>query len=74
MSTTSLLQLLEAITRKGSEIGVKLVASGGRTPAPHFDFDQQGIDCGSMPPTKVSVHTAERGFFEPKVSSSPARE
>jgi hypothetical protein len=44
MPTTSLLQLLDAITRKGSEIGVKLVASGVRTPALHFDFDQQGID------------------------------
>jgi hypothetical protein len=38
MPTTSLLQLLGAITRKGSEIGVKLVSSGGRTPALHFDF------------------------------------
>jgi hypothetical protein len=38
MPTTSLLQLLDAITRKGSEIGVKLVPSGGRTPALHFDF------------------------------------
>jgi len=38
MPTTSLLQLLDAITRKGSEIGVKLVSSGGRTPALHFDF------------------------------------
>jgi aminocarboxymuconate-semialdehyde decarboxylase len=37
MPTTSLLQLLDAITRKGSEIGVKLVPSGGRTPALHFD-------------------------------------
>jgi len=71
MSTTSLLQLLDAITRKGSEIGVKLVASGGRTPALHFDFDQQGIDCGSMTPTKVSVHTAERGFFEPRFRLRP---
>ena len=99
MPATSLLQLLDAITRKGSEIGVKLVPSGGRTPALHFDFgfksffprlvepmsqprnkldeqgiDEQGIDCRSITPTKVSVHTAERGFFEPKVSSSPARE
>jgi hypothetical protein len=38
MPTASLLQLLDAITRKGSEIGVKLVASGGGTPALHFDF------------------------------------
>jgi len=93
MPTTSLLQLLDAITRKGSEIGVKLVPSGGRTPALHFDFgfkirsffprlvepmsqprnkldeygiDEQGIDCRSMTPIKVSVHTAERGFFEPR--------
>ncbi|MGZ3359537.1 MAG: hypothetical protein ACXU84_09385 [Xanthobacteraceae bacterium] len=90
MPTTSFLQLLDAITRKGSEIGVKLVPSGGRTPALHFDFgfkirsffprlvelrsqprnkldeqaiDEQGTDCRSMTPTKVSVHTAERGFF-----------
>ena len=92
MPTTSLLQLLDAITRKGSEIGVKLVPSGGR-PALHFDLgfkirsffprlvepmsqprnkldehgiDEQGIDCRSMTPIKVSVHTAERGFFEPR--------
>jgi hypothetical protein len=38
MRTTSVLQLLDAITRKGSELGVKLVPSGGRTPALHFDF------------------------------------
>jgi hypothetical protein len=31
-------QLLDAITRKGSEIGVKLVPSGGATPALHFDY------------------------------------
>jgi hypothetical protein len=95
MPTTSLLQLLDAITRKGSELGVKLVPSGGRTPALHFDFgfkirsffprlvepmpqprnklDEQGIDCRSMTPTKVSVHTAERGFFEPRFSPSLAR-
>jgi hypothetical protein len=29
-------------------------------------IDEQGIDCISMTPTKVSVHTAERGFFEPR--------
>ncbi|MGZ3308964.1 MAG: hypothetical protein ACXU8R_10625 [Xanthobacteraceae bacterium] len=29
-------------------------------------IDEQGIDCRSMAPTKVSVHTAERGFFEPR--------
>jgi hypothetical protein len=88
MPTTSLLQLLDVITRKGSEVGVKLVPSGGRTPALHFDFgfkirwffprlvepmsrsrnklDEQGIDCRSTTPTRVSVHTAERGFFEPR--------
>jgi hypothetical protein len=93
MPATSLLQLLDAITRKGSEIGVRLVPSGGRTPALHFDFgfktrsffprlvepmsqprnkldeqgiDEQGIDCRSITPTKVSVHTVERGFFEPR--------
>ena len=93
MPTTSLLQLLDAITRKGSEIGVKLVSSGGRTPALHFDFgfkirsffprlisrcrnhanklDEQGIDCRSMTPTKVSAHTAERGFFEPRFRLRP---
>ncbi|MFZ3241393.1 MAG: hypothetical protein WA196_13395 [Pseudolabrys sp.] len=93
MPTTSLLQLLDAITRKGSEIGVKLVPSGGRTPALHFDFgfkirsffprlvepmsqprnklDEQGIDCRSMTPTKVSAHTAERGFFEPRFRLRP---
>ena len=108
MPTTSLLQLLDAITRKGSEIGVKLVPSGGRTPALHFDFgfkirsffprlvepmsqprnkldehgidehgideqgiDEQGIDCRSMTPIKVSVHTAERGFFEPRFCLRP---
>jgi aminocarboxymuconate-semialdehyde decarboxylase len=38
MPTTFLLQLLDAITRKGSEIDVKLVPSAGRTPALHFDF------------------------------------
>jgi len=92
MPTTSLLQQLDAITRKGSEIGVKLVPSGGRTPALHFGFgfeirsffsrlvepmsqpcnkldeqgiDEQGIDCRSMTP-KVSVHTAEPGFFAPR--------
>jgi hypothetical protein len=32
------LQLLDAITRKGSEIGANLVPSGGRTPALHLDF------------------------------------
>lgn len=31
-------QLLEAIERKGGEIGVRLVASGGATPAVHFDY------------------------------------
>jgi hypothetical protein len=88
MPTTSLLQLLDAITRKGSEIGVKLVSSGGRTPALHFDsvvlptpdqprrnhankLDEQGIDCRSMTPTKVSAHTAERGFFEPRFRLRP---
>jgi hypothetical protein len=98
MPTTSLLQLLDAITRKGSEIGVKLVPSGGRTPALHCDFgfkirsffprlvepmprprnkldepgiDEQGIDCRSMTPIKVSVHTAERGFFEPRFRLRP---
>ena len=93
MPTTSLLQLLDAITRKGSEIGVKLVSSGGRTPALHFDsvvlptpdqprrnhankldeqgIDEQGIDCRSMTPIKVSVHTAERGFFEPRFCLRP---
>ena len=103
MPTTSLLQLLDAITRKGSEIGVKLVPSGGWTPALHFDvgfktrsffprlvepmsqprnkldehgideqgIDEQGIDCRSMTPIKVSVHTAERGFFEPRFCLRP---
>ena len=84
MPTTSLLQLLDAITRKGSEIGVKLVSSGGRTPALHFEpmsqprnkldehgIDEQGIDCRSMTPIKVSVHTAERGFFEPRFRLRP---
>jgi hypothetical protein len=92
------LQLLDAITRKGSEIGFKLVPSGGRTPALHFDFgfkirsffprlvepmsqprnkldehgiDEHGIDCRSMTPIKVSVHTAERGFFEPRFCLRP---
>jgi aminocarboxymuconate-semialdehyde decarboxylase len=37
MPTTSLLHLFGAITRKGSEIDVKLVPSAGRMPAPHFD-------------------------------------
>jgi hypothetical protein len=79
MPTTSLLQLLDAITRKGSEIGVKLVPSGDRTPALHFEpmpqprnkLDEQGIDCRSMTPIKVSVHTAERGFFEPRFRLRP---
>lgn len=31
-------QLLDAIERKGSEIGVRLVASGGAAPAVHFDY------------------------------------
>lgn len=31
-------QLLDAIERKGSDIGVRLVASGGATPALHFDY------------------------------------
>jgi hypothetical protein len=38
MPTTSLLQPFGAITRRGSEIGGKLVPSGGRTPALHLDF------------------------------------
>ena len=93
MPTTSLLQLLDAITRKGSEIGVKLVPSGGRTPARHFDFgaklqsflprlgepvsqprnqlDRQGTDCRSMTPGAVSVHIAERGFFERRFRLRP---
>ena len=29
-------------------------------------IDEQGIDCISMTPTKVSVHTADGGFFEPR--------
>jgi hypothetical protein len=51
MPTTSLLQLLDAITRKGSEIGVKLVSSGGRTPALHFDF---GFKLRSFLPRLIS--------------------
>ena len=92
-STTSLLHLFGAITRRGSEIGARLVPSGGQTPALHFDFDFKarsffpslvesmsrprnkldvpGIDCRSMTPTKVSVHTAERGFFEPRFRLRP---
>lgn len=88
-----LLQLLDAITRKGSEIGVKLVPSGGRPPALHFDvgfkprslfprqvepmsqprnqLDEQGIDCRSMTPTKASVPTTVRGFFEPRFRLRP---
>ena len=67
MPTTSLLQLLDAITRKGSEIGVKLVPSGGRTPALHFDF---GFKIRSFFPTATegSINKAERGFFAAEVS------
>ena len=31
-------QLIDAIERKGSEIGVRLVSAGGSTPALHFDY------------------------------------
>jgi hypothetical protein len=58
MPTTFLLQLLDATTRKGSDIGVKLVPSRGRTPALHLDF---GFKIRSFLPRLISlVATTQR--------------
>jgi aminocarboxymuconate-semialdehyde decarboxylase len=69
MPTTSLLQLLDAITRKGSEIGVKLVPSGGRTPALHFDF---GFKIRSFFPRLVEPMSQPRNSSTSMASTSRA--
>ena len=61
MPTASLLQLLDAITRKGSELGVKLVPSGGRTPALHFDF---GFKLRSLCPRLVEPMSYPRSQLD----------